>query len=302
MTVPSPVAVTGALGFVASRLLPRLIERGARVVALVRPGRDASRLERLGVAVRRAELSAPVPPAAFEGCAAAVHLAGMSLVPPLVDPLERAGVRRVVCVSSAGVYTRLESPAAEAKRAGERALAASTRLEGVVLRPSMIYGAAGDRNVERLVRWVARWPVVPLPGGGHTLQQPVHVDDLVDAILAGLERPEAAGGTFDVGGPRSFPLREMVAMVARACGRRIWVLPIPIGPVHRAIVTARRAGLATPIRPEQVLRLRESKAVDIEPARRSLGFDPRTFEAGIDIEARHVLGRPGPADTLDRMG
>jgi len=184
----------------------------------------------------------------------------------------------------AGVHTRLASAGAEAKRAGEACLRASA-LEWTILRPSMIYGRPGDRNLERLLRLLARCPVVPLPGGGRVLQQPVHVDDLVEAILAALVRPEAVRRAYDVGGPEALTLRAMVEECARALGRRAVAFPLPLGPVHAAVRAARRAGLRTPVRPEQLLRLQESKAVDIGPARRELGFAPRPFAEGIAAEA-----------------
>lgn len=285
------VLVTGALGFVATRLIPRLLERGERVVALVRPARDASRLESLGVAVRRADLADPALGAdVFAGVRAVVHLAGLALVPRFLGAVEGAGVRRGVFISSAGVHTRLASAGADAKRAGEARLRASP-IGWTILRPSMIYGRPGDRNLERLLDWIARCPVLPLPGGGRVLQQPVHVDDLVDAVLAALERPAAVRREYDLGGPEPLTLRAMIDECARAQGRRAWPLPLPLGPVHAALRLARRAGLRTPVRPEQLLRLEESKAVDIGPARADLGFAPRPFAEGIAAEAAMLAGR-----------
>lgn len=276
------IAVTGALGFVASHLFPRL-PRTPRAIAIVRPGRDASALADFGVEVRRCELGSPTPEA-FAGVEAVVHLAGMSLATALVPAWEAAGVERAVCVSSAGVHTRLPSAGAEAKRRGEAALAAS-RLQWTVLRPSMIYGTPRDRNLARLLRWIARCPCVPLPGGGATPQQPVHVDDLVAAILAALERREAAGRAYDVGGPEPIRLRALVAECAAALGRPAFVVPIPLAPAWQATRLARGLRLPWPVRPEQVLRLAESKAVDIGPAIADLGFAPRSFRDGIRAEA-----------------
>jgi uncharacterized protein YbjT (DUF2867 family) len=288
---PGPIVVTGAMGFVASRLIPRLLERGSRVLALVRPGRDASRLEVRGVELRRGDLADPVLGAeAFAGAGAVVHLAGLALVPRFLGALERAGVPCGVFVSSAGVYTRLVSPGADAKRAGEARLRASA-LEATILRPSMIYGRPGDRNLERLLRWLARVPLVPLPGGGRVLQQPVHVDDLVEAIVASLERPAARRGEYDVGGPEPLPLRALIEQSAEALGRHAVLVPLPLRPVHALVSALRRAGLPAPIRPEQLLRLEESKAVDITPAGRDLGFSPRSFAEGIGAEAELLFGR-----------
>ena len=279
-----PVLVTGALGFVASRLIPRLLAQGTRTVALVRPGRDASRLESLGVEVRRADLGQRAAVEVFHGIGSVVHLAGLALVPAFLPALVEAGVTRGVFVSSAGVYTRLPSRGADAKRTAEALLAASP-LDWTLLRPSMIYGRPGDRNLERLLRWLARVPLLPLPGAGKVLQQPVHVDDLVDAILAALVRAEASRRAYDVGGPEALPLRGIVAAGAAVVGRRAVVLPLPVRPIHALVRAAARLGLRLPVRPEQVLRLQESKAVDIGPARRDLGFAPRSFEEGIRAEA-----------------
>jgi len=293
------VLVTGALGFVASHLIPRLRARGDRVVAVVRPGRDTSALEHAGVEVRRGDLAAPATlTGVFSGVDAIVHLAGLALVPGMVPAMRAGGARRGVFVSSAGVYTRLPSRGAEEKRAGERALE-HAGFEWVVLRPSMIYGTPDDRNLARLLAWIERCPVVPLPGGGATPQQPVHVEDLCDAILASLDREGVAGRAYDVGGPRPLPLAEAVRLAASALGRTVWMPRLPIGPVHGLASALRALRLPSPVRPEQVLRLHESKAVDIGPAREALGFEPRSFEEGIRAEARQLrerrAGRGGAA-------
>ena len=283
--LPRTVAVTGALGFVAAHLLPRLSSAGVHTLAVVRPGRDVAALARYaGLDVRRANLSEPDSlGGAFEGADAVVHLAGLALVPTFLPVLLGAAVRAGTFVSSADVHTQLVSAGADAKRAGETALRDST-LSYAILRPSMIYGTPRDRNMVRLIRWLDRIPVVPAPLGGVTPQQPVHVDDLVDAILASLARPLASRREYDVGGPQSLPLREIVHTTARALGRRAWIVPIPIAPAHALALGARRLRLPFPVKPEQVLRLTESKAVDITPARQDLGFAPRSFQAGIEAE------------------
>lgn len=302
MTAASPpaplrfrtVAVTGALGFVASHLLPRLAARQARVLAVLRPGRDPAPILPLAdVEVRRGDLADPATLGeAFAGADAVVHLAGLALVPGMLPAIERGGARAGVFVSSAGVYTRLESRGADAKRAGEAALRASA-LDYTILRPSMIYGTPRDRNLVRLLRWLQRWPVVPAPLGGRTPQQPVHVEDLADAIVAALERPVAARREYDVGGPEPIPLATVIHECAAALGRRAWILPLPLAPAHAAAVLARRLRVPFPVSPEQVLRLAESKAVDIAPARGDLGFAPRPFRDGIRAEARMLVPAKG---------
>ena len=279
------IAVTGALGFVASRLFPRLHEYGRPLFAVVRPGRDAAALERSGVGVRRADLEEPERSAeAFAGIASVVHLSGMAQATRLVPVLAAAGVARGVFISSAGVYTKLKSHSADKKRTGEAALRAST-LDFTILRPSMIYGTPADRNMARLLTWVGRFPVVVVPGAGRTPQQPVHVDDLVSALVAALAQTPQGGREYDVGGPQAIALRDVIRTAGAALGRRPLVVPTPLSAAYRLVTLLQRLRLPSPVRPEQVLRLDESKAVDIGPAMRDLGFAPRSFEAGIRAEA-----------------
>lgn len=294
--MPRTIAVTGPLGFVASRLLPHLRDRGVHVLAVVRPGRDASAITAFpNVELRHGDLAAPETlRGAFDGAESVVHLAGLALVPAMLPAILAGGARAGVFVSSAGVYTKLVSSGADAKRAGEQALRDSP-LAWTILRPSMIYGTPRDRNLVRLLRWLQRWPVVPAPLGGITLQQPVHVDDLTDAILASLERPAAARQAYDVGGPEPIALKDVIRECAAALERPYWILPLPLAPAHHAAVFARRIRVPFPVSPEQVLRLTESKAVDIGPARRDLGFDPRPFRDGIRAEAAMLAGRSGVA-------
>jgi nucleoside-diphosphate-sugar epimerase len=287
------IGVTGVLGFVASHLLGRLRARRATVIGIVRPGRDAGALERQAIEVRRADLDAPatVTSSVFRDLDALVHLSGMAQVARLMPAITEARVPRGVFVGSAGVYTRLKSPGADAKRVGEAALRASS-LDYTILRPSMIYGTPADRNMIRLLRWLRMFPMIPVPGAGQTLQQPVHVEDLADAIVASLERPQSARREYDVGGPDALPLSEIIRIAGHAVGRRATLVPLPITPAHGLVVALRKLKLPSPVRPEQVLRLAESKAVDIGPARTDLGFSPRPFAEGIRAEALMMTSEP----------
>jgi nucleoside-diphosphate-sugar epimerase len=83
----------------------------------------------------------------------------------------------------------------------------------------------------------------------------------------------------------------MIEQSAQALGRRAVLIPLPLRPVHGLVRILRRMGLSSPIRPEQLLRLEESKAVDITPARRDLGFSPRSFAEGIGAEAEMLFGQ-----------
>ena len=287
------LAVLGATGKTGRHLVARLCEDGHAVVAV---GRDAARLAALdGRAEGRiADLEAPETVAAALGDAErVVSLAHARFTAAVLAGLP-AGCERVVLTGSIRRFSRLDDAAAAAVRAGEEAFAASGR-PGVMLHPSMIYGAPEDRNVNRLLRLVRRWPpwlplVLPLPGGGRHLVQPVHVDDMVAALAAALTRPEAPGPPIVVAGPEPISYAAMARACAAALGRRAFILPLPLPILTAAAGLLARLGRRPPFDAAELRRATEDKRFDVADMERRLGVRPRGFEAG--LAARIARGGP----------
>jgi len=183
------------------------------------------------------------------------------------------------------VFTRLNSASKTARLEGERHIRESA-LDWTIIRPTMIYGTDRDRNMWRLLQLLRRTPIVPVPGGGTRLQQPVHVADLADAVVAAVETPEAIGRAYDIAGPEAITFRRVVQEAAAGLGRRAFVVPVPAAPVLAVLRRFEAAGRPAPLKAEQVERLLEDKAFDIGPAERDLGYRPRSFRSGIAAEAR----------------
>ena len=95
-------------------------------------------------------------------------------------------------------------------------------------------------------RVLARVPVLPVPGGGRHLQQPVHVADVADAVLSAVERPAAAGHCYDVAGPEPLSFAELLRVCARAVGSRTRFVPVPLAPAGRRRALLRAAQRPSP--------------------------------------------------------
>jgi uncharacterized protein YbjT (DUF2867 family) len=159
-------------------------------------------------------------------------------------------------------------------------------LKWTILRPTMIYGAAGDRNLSRLLTLLTRVPVLPVPGGGRHLQQPVHVCDVAGAVLSAAERPESAGATYDIAGPAPLSFAELLRIAAEAVRSRAHFVPVPLSPLVAAARGYELLAARPRIRAEQLQRLAEDKVFGIADAARDLGYAPRPFAEGIIAEAR----------------
>lgn len=142
----------------------------------------------------------------------------------LAEACRAAGVHRVVHVSALGAAADAPSNYLRSKAAGEAALQAAG-LALSILRPSVIFGA-GDRFLNLFAALQSVAPVMPLSGVDARFQ-PVWVQDVAEALLRCLERPETIGQTYECAGPQVYTLRELVQLAGRLCGHERTVLPLP---------------------------------------------------------------------------
>lgn len=283
------VLVTGGSGFLGRYVIARLVDGGHEVVALARSADAAARVGAFGATAVPGDLDDPASVDAAFRAAEAHALAnvaslGFGHAPVIVSAAEDAGLRRAVFVSTTAIFTTLDAGSKNARVAAEDTIRSSA-LHWTILRPTMIYGDPGDRNIARLLRLIKKARVVPLPGDGHRLQQPVHAADVAEAIVAALERPASIGKSYDVAGPEPLSFRAVVEQSAQAMGREARVLPIPLRPVMAAVRLYERVAPRPRIKVEQLERLQEDKAFEISAAAEDLGYAPRPFAEGVRAEA-----------------
>ena len=222
-------------------------------------------------------------------CDALVCLAslGFGHGPGIVAAAEEAGIPRAVFVSTTAVTTTLHPPTKQIRLAAEQQIRGSG-LDWTILRPTMIYGAAGDRNLSRLLRRLSRAPVLPVPDVGERLHQPVHVADVAGAVLASLQREAAVGSLYNLAGPEPLSFAELLRTCADAVGSKTRLIPVSLAPLVALARGYEMVSRHPRIRPEQFLRLGEDKAFAIDDAVRDLGYAPRPFADGIGEEAREL--------------
>ena len=294
------ILVTGASGHTAHYLIVRLLAGGRRVRALVRPASAVQHLAGLDIELCRADLEDGAGlREACSGAEAVCALSHIRLAPAVLTACRAAGVPRVVFMSSARRYTRFPDKRARAVIAGEEAVRASA-LDYTIVRPTMIYGDDRDRNISRLVALVRRWRVLPLPGGGANLVQPIWVGDVACALEAAL-RPAAAGREYDLGGAQPQPYRVLIEEIAAALGTRIRLVPVPLSLAMPLAWAAERLGtcLGTqpPLTTGQLRRMREDRTVDWSAAAADLDFQPLDFAEGIRKKLALAGRQPGAPDT-----
>jgi nucleoside-diphosphate-sugar epimerase len=309
-------AVTGAAGFLGTHLVRGLEARGARVLPLVRA------VEGRSPAGARALADVLEAPALLEGTDVVVHAAAVrhrhgidaatyrasnvDLVERLLRASADARVRRLVLVSSVGVYgfpSRL--PVRELHPYAPRTLYAATKVEaemrarraardlGVelcIVRPTIIYGP-GDRNgmLDKMASMI-RTSTYRIVGSGDNVLHHTYVDDVVEGVWLAATHPAAAGDHFILAGPETTTLRALSELVAQAVGRPLPRRHVPAG-IARAVATmvdvAAYRGVAfvsrePPVNHEKLDVMTLSLYFDGAKALTTLGFCPRVgYEEGV---------------------
>jgi uncharacterized protein YbjT (DUF2867 family) len=280
------VLVTGATGFTGSRVVPLLLDSGYQVRCLTRATSDRSPLSTLTVEWATGDLSnAESLTSALRGMAALVNIAslGFGHADSILRSAKEAGVKRGIFISTTAIFTQLNAGSKSVRLAAENAIQASG-LDYTILRPTMIYGSPRDRNMWRLIRFMRYSPIVPVFGDGNYLQQPIHVDDVAQAIVNCLSNDTTIGKSYNIAGKRPLTYNDVVDTIAKTMSKRVWKLHVPPKPVVSLLGLFEKIKIPLPIKAEQVLRLNENKDFSYTEAQMDFGFSPLTFEEGIGLE------------------
>jgi NADH dehydrogenase len=276
------VAVAGGSGFVGGAIAAELHARGNRVIILSRHGDEARGPLPDSVEVRKADVTQ------IDGLTAALAGVGELVVALAFDnsPMESprrhqtfmevdaagtehlvaaarmAGVQRVVYLSGAGAAPNAKRHWFRAKWRAEEAVRASG-LTWTILRPTWIYGPR-DSSLNRFLAFAQQLQIVPMSSFGGQSLAPVFIDDVARLAADSLVDPAAADRVFEVGGPQTFRMREVIAHALRIAG-----LPRPVIPVPAALVRLSATPLTLlstpPLTPDAVDFINQPATVDVAP-------------------------------------
>ena len=241
---PGLITVFGGTGFVGSQVVQALARQGWRIrVACRRPDR-AYKLQTAGTvgqikAVRCDAGDAAQVAEAIHGANAVINLVGILYETPgrtfeamhvgvsrtIAEACAAAGVDRLVQMSALGVSPESDSDYARTKAAAEMAVR-EVKPDAVIVRPSVVFGA-GDDFLNKFAKMAQMAPVLPLIGGGKTKFQPVYVGDVAEALARAAGRAEAAGQTYELGGPAVMTFEDVLRLVARETYRTPGFVPLP---------------------------------------------------------------------------
>jgi nucleoside-diphosphate-sugar epimerase len=304
------VLVTGATGFIGSRVTIELVKRGARVRALARNPAKAQDFGSTGISVVIGDMTDPgALVRAVRGCQAVFHFAGTTneFKPRsyfervnidgtriLAEAALRERVEQFIHVSTVWVYGLRSGPGicetsacqasgqsySDTKLEAERVVRRMIDKRGlpaIILQPSEVYGPGDPNWTERPLDLIKSGRMV-LANGGRGLVQPVFIDDLVRGALAAAENG-GLGETYILCGPEVVTVREYFSHFARMLGKgHLPSLPgrLALGTAAVAEWVARISRRAPIFTRQEVLSTMATATYDGRKAERELGFVAKT--------------------------
>jgi uncharacterized protein YbjT (DUF2867 family) len=273
---PSLCLVVGATGWLGQLAVRNLIGTGHPVRAFVRPSSDPSRiasLKSVGAEIVVGDLrDAQSVRAACQGASRVVTTASATLSRNPEDSIASVDEQGQLTLVAAAAEARIERlvyvsfppaevsfPLQDAKRAVERAIT-NSGLDYTVLRPTCFREAW----LSPMLGFDPQGGQVTVYGSGNEPVSYIGVEDVAKFVAAAVDAAGAAKGVFDLGGPDTVSLRQVIGMVEQMTGRALKVIEVPEAALLAQLGSSTdamdksRAGLA--------LMYARGSAIDCEPA------------------------------------
>ena len=276
-----------------SELIHQMFPDGVR--AIVRASSDTSKLEQTFPNVVKcvgALEDTSFLETAFSDADTVVHIAGIHWSREIVSVAAACHVRRLILVHTTGIYSKYKE-AGEEYRQIDSFVYQTCKENGIlltILRPTMIYGNVTDQNVVKFIRMVDSLPLMPVVNGAHYALQPVHYRDLAKAYFSVLlNEKETANRDYVLSGKEPIDLRDMLCLIGKKLDKRVRFVscPFPIAYAGACVVYA--LSLKKIDFREKVQRLCEPRAYSHDEATSAFGYDPVSFEEGVEAEIREYL-------------
>lgn len=286
------ILVTGATGFTGKYVVAELRKRNIPFKCLVRDINKAELIAEIGDDFIYGNINdSNVITHSFKECSGLINIVSFKdiNIDLLLGKAKKANLDKVLFISTTAIFTKLPAESKSLREKIEQKIKES-KLNWTILRPTMIYGMPGDRNMERLIKVVNKFPIHPILGSGNHLLQPIHVTDLAKAIVTSYQSKKTFQKAYNLSGKEPLSYRNCVKTIAERLCKKIIFIPLPKTFSYYLAEICLRIPFFPNIKGEQVLRLNENKNFSHSEAEKDFNFSPLSFNNGIEFEIKELTG------------
>lgn len=290
------ILITGATGYIGKHLVQAALAEGHEVTALVR--RRLPLFDRTELTMFDYDLETPPPADAFQEIHAVFHLAAFTgetdpafqkrecaAAKNLLEVSQQAGVEKFIYVSSQSARSDAPTLYGQTKWRIEEEV---RRQGGIVVRPGLVYGGHHEEALfGTLCGLVKKVPVLPalLPA---PRVQPIHVEDLCEALLTLATRTNNPEMTYCLAQPKGMPFTRFLQILAWERFRRYrWAVPVPLALLRLYVHVKKLIPVFPDIPLDRIKGLLALPHMDTEESLQALDLNLRDLAAGL----RQTSGR-----------
>lgn len=298
------VALIGGTGFIGGYLVDELLKQGHQPTLLVRPGSETRARHSDACVIVSGTIQEPeAVKQTISGADAVIYNIGILKEYPkkgitfqalqfdgarlAMDTAKATGVQRFLLMSANGVKGD-GTDYQKTKYMAEQYLQ-SSGLDWTIFRPSVLFGdPRGTMEfASQLYRDIVSQPI-PAPlfydgllptGAGSARMSPVHVTDVARVMVACLTHEQSKGQIFPLGGPAELSWKQILEMIGKATGRRVFGVPTPAWAV-KTVADMLKGLDIMPVTKDQITMLMEGNTCDSSALFRELSIEPTPFDVG----------------------
>lgn len=286
------IGILGATSFVGECLLPLLIKQDVDIIAFSRKGKaqNINYGTTSGITWNKLDLVKDINQPGTEinnSIIEWISLAPIMVLPEYLPMMINRGARRVVALSSTSRFTKKNSSdklerslATKFVNAEENfiKLAEQNDIKWTILRPTLIYGFAKDKNISEIIRFIQRFGIFPVFGSAQGKRQPIYIEDVANACYMTLDSVKANNQSYNISGGEILSYREMVERLFYYTGRRPRFLQLPISVFLFGIKLLGFLPKFKNIGISMIERMNQDMVFDNKKAIQDFGFSPQLFE------------------------
>ena len=262
-------AITGASGYVGS-IITQELRQHMPVVALARNdwSEETLRTQNVKVLIHAAwDMQANSRQQLEKTC--------VTRSANLFSDAKRAGVERIIFISTISAFAGCRSAYGQAKLAVEKLLPA-----GVVLRLGLVFGDQPGGVFGNIRKQVQKSSILPLIGSGNVPQYLLHQQTLAQSVLRAVRGEfDHYSGPITLAHPHPWPFRDLVQTIAAQENRSVKLLPVPWPVLYAGVRTAEILRLRLPFRSDSIISFVNYDRQPDFSALAALKIDPIPFEA-----------------------
>ncbi len=288
------ILITGASGFVASHLIPRLRQDSNVLRCLVTNEAEGARIKAPGADLAVGNMTDPASlRAAMFEVDTVIHLVAVIRekgqntfqrvnvegTKNVVEAAKGAGVKRFIHMGALGATPDPAYKYLNSKWLGMEAVK-NSGLDYSILQPSVMFGE-GAGFIASLVRSINMAPlIVPIAGDGKTKLQPIWVGDVVSCIMK-LLAGEKRGETCQIGGPEIMSYDAMIDQILRSLGKKKTKIHVPRWLMRPGVAVMDALLSNPPVTMVEFKSMEIPNTTDPDSVEKQFGFKPMPLRDGL---------------------